>query len=93
MLRPYKVKIKIKVKVKVKVKIKVKIKIKSKAKSKATDKVKSKSRSKSADLKVGPYKTLEALEDAGCAHAAANAHGDHAVAGVAALELTDYGGG
>src|SRR5260370_567804 len=36
---------------------------------------------------------LEALEDAGGAHAAADAHGDHAVAGVAALEFADDGGG
>src|SRR6266851_2246470 len=35
----------------------------------------------------------EALEDAGGAHAAADAHSDHAVAGAAALEFTDDGGG
>jgi len=35
----------------------------------------------------------EALEDAGGAHAAADAHGNHAVAGVAALEFADDGGG
>src|SRR5260370_16450164 len=36
---------------------------------------------------------LEALEDAGGAHAPADAHGDHAVAGVAALEFADDGRG
>ncbi len=38
---------------------------------------------------------LEALEDAGGAHAAADAHGDHAVAGVAPLEFANCsrGGG
>src|ERR1700739_2141309 len=35
---------------------------------------------------------LLALEDAGGAHAAADAHGDHTVACVAALELADDGG-
>jgi hypothetical protein len=36
---------------------------------------------------------LEALEDAGGAHASAYAHGDHAVACVFALEVADQGGG
>jgi len=35
----------------------------------------------------------EALEDAGCSHAAADAHGYHAVLCVAALEFTDDRGG
>jgi hypothetical protein len=35
----------------------------------------------------------EVLEDAGSAHAAADAHGDHAVAGVAALEFANDGSG
>src|SRR5882762_9795649 len=35
----------------------------------------------------------EALEDAGSAHAAADAHGDHAVLRVAALEFSDESGG
>src|ERR1700738_5120256 len=35
----------------------------------------------------------EALEDAGGTHASADAHGDHAVAGVLALEVADQGGG
>ena len=36
---------------------------------------------------------LEALEDAGGAHASAYAHGYHAVAGVFSLEVADQGGG
>src|SRR5713226_4150511 len=40
-----------------------------------------------------PNPSSEALEDAGGAHAAADAHGDHAVACVAALEFADDGGG
>ena len=36
---------------------------------------------------------LEALEDAGGAHASPDAHGDHAEAGVFALEVADQGGG
>src|SRR6266478_9984315 len=35
----------------------------------------------------------EALEDAGGAHATADAHSDHAVAGVTALKFADEGGG
>src|SRR6266850_1398087 len=38
-------------------------------------------------------RSSEALEDAGGAHAAADAHGDHAVAGVAALEFANERGG
>jgi hypothetical protein len=40
-----------------------------------------------------PSPLSEALEDAGGAHAAANAHCHHAVAGVAALEFADDAGG
>src|SRR5260370_5106400 len=35
----------------------------------------------------------EPLEDAGGAHASADAHGDHAVAGVFALQIADQRGG
>src|SRR6267143_2895136 len=52
-------------------------------------------RTKPTGLKTGHYigKISKALEDAGGAHAAADAHGDHAIAGVFALEFADDGGG
>src|SRR5215472_1604928 len=37
--------------------------------------------------------TLNVFENAGSAHAAADAHCDHAVTGVAAFQLADHGGG
>jgi len=43
----------------------------------------------SQDLKYG----LNSLENAGGAHAAPDAHGDHAVASVTALQFTDEGSG
>src|SRR5258708_33690130 len=50
---------------------------------------------KPAGLKPGLYKSKNsnALEDAGGAHASADAHGDHAVARVLALEFAEDGGG
>ena len=44
-------------------------------------------------VSTGKAASREALEDAGCAHAASDAHGDHAVAGVFALQVADDGGG
>src|SRR5438445_9628507 len=47
------------------------------------------------ELSLGRHRlksVLQAIEDAGGAHAAADAHGDHAVASVAALQFADNRG-
>src|SRR5260370_20874341 len=48
---------------------------------------------KSAEARRLQNQESEALEDAGGAHAAADAHGDHAITRIAALQLSCAGGG
>src|SRR5207247_9437773 len=48
---------------------------------------------KSAEGRRLQTQESEALEDAGGAHAAADAHGDHAITRIAALQFADDGGG
>src|SRR5260370_34768834 len=48
---------------------------------------------KSAEARRLQNQESEALEDAGGTHAAADAHGDHAITRIAALQFADDGGG
>src|SRR6266571_3734658 len=48
---------------------------------------------KSAEARRLQNQESEALDDAGGAHAAADAHGDHAITRIAALQFADDGGG
>src|SRR6266702_8281569 len=48
---------------------------------------------KSVEARRLQNQELEALDDAGGAHPAADAHGDHAITGIAALPFTNDGGG